>query len=111
MKLLIDANISWRIVKKLDAKFNVIHVEQTNLPIPATDREIWEFALENQMIIVTNDEDFIRFSISFSFPPKVILLRLGNQTTQKITEVLLQHRKPIQSLYDSLDIGILEILG
>ncbi|MFN8360395.1 MAG: DUF5615 family PIN-like protein [Candidatus Kapaibacterium sp.] len=111
MNLLIDANISWRIVKILGSVFNAIHVEQTTLPIPATDKEIWDYALQNDMIIVTNDEDFLNFSLNYSFPPKVILLRLGNQTTQNIADVLVHHKTSIISLNDTDSIGILEIFG
>jgi predicted nuclease of predicted toxin-antitoxin system len=45
MKLLIDANLSYRLSKRLSHLFeDVLHVEQTNLPIPATDIEIWLWA-------------------------------------------------------------------
>ena len=64
MKLLLDANISWRLVKKLAGVFpNVLHVNDSGLPIPAKDEEIWNWALQNDFVIVTNDEDFLNFTL------------------------------------------------
>jgi hypothetical protein len=38
IKMLLDANFSYRLVKKLNsAEFQVLHVESTNLPRPAKD--------------------------------------------------------------------------
>ena len=59
MKLLLDANISWRLVPKLKPHFEgCLHADHIN-PAPATDISIWNFALENELIIVTNDDDFL----------------------------------------------------
>ena len=88
MKILIDANISWRLVKLLNAAFSeILHVERTGLPIPADDIVIWDWAKQNDYIIVTNDEDFLNLSIQNGFPPKVILLRMGNQSTSSIAHI------------------------
>jgi len=60
MKLLIDENISWRIVKPLQEFYpDTIHVNRTNIAQPSKDTLIWEYAKKNNFIIVTNDEDFI----------------------------------------------------
>ena len=41
MKLLLDANLSWRLSKLLSEFFEeVIHVDSTSLPAPAKDIEI-----------------------------------------------------------------------
>ncbi|MEZ4910785.1 MAG: DUF5615 family PIN-like protein [Saprospiraceae bacterium] len=59
MKLLLDANISWRIVKNIESYVEkCIHVDNCDLKVPAQDIEIWNFAKANQFIIITNDEDF-----------------------------------------------------
>ena len=80
MKFLLDANISWRIVETLKLHFSdCFHIENVGLPSPAKDIEIWNFALTNNLIIVTNDEDFLNFINFKEVPPKVVLLRTGNQ--------------------------------
>ena len=85
MRLLLDANISWRLTDKLKIHFDECkHVDQVGLSVPASDTEIWEYALENNMVIVTNDEDFLNFVNLKGFPPKVVLLKTGNQSNSYI---------------------------
>jgi len=44
MKLLFDANISRRLAAKLLTHFeDCFHVDHIGLPIPAKDKEIWEY--------------------------------------------------------------------
>lgn len=111
MKLLIDANISWRIVRMLKPIFDTVHVDATNLQVPATDAEIWHYAKSNEMTIVTNDEDFLNLSLLYGFPPKIILLRLGNQRTQVIADAIIRHAPSIHMMNITEQIGILEIFG
>lgn len=76
MKLLLDANLSWRLTKLLSPHFeDVYHVERCGLPIPANDIMIWNWAEANDATIVTNDEDYYYFSLQKGFPPKIILLK------------------------------------
>ena len=110
MKLLLDANLSWRLVKQLSLHFGaVIHIDQTALPFPAKDNEIWNYAKENQYSIVTNDDDFLRLIAMKGFPPKIILLRMGNQSNQHILELLIKKKKEIESFEQSAQYGLLEI--
>lgn len=110
MKILLDANLSWRLVISLNATFpNILHVERTGLPIPANDTSIWDWAKINGYIIITNDEDFLNLSIQKGFPPKVVLLRLGNQSTENITRVLIRYEAEIDLLDQDPNSGFLEI--
>jgi predicted nuclease of predicted toxin-antitoxin system len=110
MKLLLDANISRRLVAKLKAHFNdCFHVDDIGLAIPAKDAEIWNHALSNDLIIVTNDDDFLNLANIKGFPPKVVLLRTGNQSNSYIEELLIKHKEDIDALYQSADYGFLEI--
>ena len=60
MKLLLDANISWRLSDKLKHHFeDCFHVDHISLRIPASDNDIWKYAKTNELIIVTNDDDFV----------------------------------------------------
>lgn len=90
MKLLLDANLSWRLIKKLAPYFHEVnHVDQLGIQIPAKDTEIWQYAKENQFLIVTNDDDFMRLLILKGFPPKIILLRMGNQSNEHVIKLLM----------------------
>lgn len=110
MKLLLDANVSWRLCTVLQPHFeDCFHVDHVGLSIPAKDIDIWNYALSNNLIIVTNDEDFLNFSNIKGFPPKVLLLKTGNQSNNYIKELLIRHIPNIQSLNASDDYGILEL--
>lgn len=110
MKLLLDANISRRLTVKLKLHFEVcIHVDNIGISVPAKDIEIWNCALNNNFIIVTNDNDFLNLAEVKGFPPKVILLRTGNQSNNFIEEILIKHKADIDLLNQSDDYGFLEI--
>ncbi len=110
MKLLLDANLSWHLVEKLKLLFtDCFHVEKVSLPISATDTEVWQYALEQELIIITNDDDFLHFASVKGFPPKVVLLRTGNQSNDFILSLLIKHKETITALYESDDLGLLEL--
>ena len=110
MILLLDANISWRLTKTLKPAFDeVLHVDSIELTQPPKDIEIWDFAKERDAIIVTNDDDFYKLSLLKGFPPKVVILRTGNQANNFLSELITKHKSDIENLYCSEDCGILEI--
>jgi predicted nuclease of predicted toxin-antitoxin system len=111
MKLLLDANLSWRLTTVLKKHFtDCVHVDKSGLEIPAADNEIWDYALKNNFVIVTNDEDFLDFSNVKGFPPKVVLLRTGNQSSQYIESLLIKHKSTLESFVISEEFGLLEII-
>lgn len=58
MKLLFDQNISFRIVKKVSHLFpDSKQAKQIGLD-RATDTRIWDYARDNNFVIVTFDGDF-----------------------------------------------------
>src|ERR1039458_1085284 len=102
MKLPLDANISWRLICMLNADFpEIIHVDQLGLGIPASDFQIWNYALNNNFTIVTNDEDFNLLLQSHGFTPKVILLKTGNQSTRFMAALLSNSKGDIISFLNS----------
>jgi predicted nuclease of predicted toxin-antitoxin system len=110
MKLLLDANISWRLTALLQEHFcECVHINKTDLPKPAKDTEIWNYAAANGYTIITQDSDFLNFFETKGFPPKVILLRVGNIDRKTSEKVLLQAKSSIIELGNS-DYGLLEII-
>jgi len=110
MKLLFDANISYRIIKKLKIHFpGCLHVSKSGLTLPITDRKIWQFALQNDFIIVTFDEYFYELSNLYNSPPKVVWLRFGNLPLNIIVERLVDFKKNIEALHADSQIALLEI--
>jgi len=110
MKLLLDANISWRLMPVLSEHFGeCTHVNKTELPKPAKDIEIWNYAAENGYTIITQDSDFLYLFETKGFPPKVILLRVGNIDRKTAENILLQSKSAILDLENG-DFGLLEII-
>jgi len=111
LKLLFDNNISYRIKKKLDDSFpDSIHVTDTDLPVPAEDIDIWRWAKNKEYVIVSQDDDFSTLNSLYGFPPKVIHLRIGNQSTQFIANLLISSKEAIDTFYENAVDGVLEIV-
>lgn len=109
--LLLDANISWRSIDILKKHFdNCFHVDSIGLQVPAKDSQIWEYAKQHQMIIVTNDEDFLHLAAIKGFPPKVILMRTGNQSRKQIEQLLMKMKHQITQFSESNEYGVLELI-
>jgi predicted nuclease of predicted toxin-antitoxin system len=110
MKLLLDANVSWRLTTVLSEHFGeCVHVNKTELSKPAKDTEIWNYAAANGYTIITQDSDFLNFFETKGFPPKIILLRVGNIDRKTAEKILLQAKSSIVDLENS-DYGLLEII-
>ena len=110
MKLLIDANLSWRLVSLLKAEFSEIeHVSNIGLGVSPSDTRIWNYAQQNGYSIISNDEDFYLLALNKGFPPKIILLRTGNQGTRYIAGILSKHKAEINDFIVLEEYGVLEI--
>lgn len=93
--LLFDENLAARLVGELaDLYPNCAHICDHGLA-GSSDRAIWQYARDNDLVIVTKDEDFQRLSVLFGAPPKVIWVRLGNCSTADVVGLLRQHRNAI----------------
>lgn len=109
MKLLLDANISWRIAKPLcDVYPETTHILDF-FEHNAKDSKIWELAQTDGYTIVSNDEDFAERVIVKGWPPKVVLLKTGNQSNNYILELLKAKKLEIESFYKDQNLGVLVI--
>jgi len=99
MRLLFDQNISYRIVPKLsDCYPDCKQVRQLGLT-DAEDIDIWDYARKNDCVIVTFDADFYDIGLINGCPPKIIWLRTGNVTTNKIANLLRENLIQISDFY------------
>lgn len=70
MKLLLDQNISFRVIKMLSGHFaSITHVKLEHLT-DAADLDIRNFAIQNGHTIITYDDDFIKYNHLSGAPPK-----------------------------------------
>ncbi len=72
MKLLLDENLSDRIIAQiLDLYPGSTHVKSEGL-ILCDDAVIWAFARQHGYAIVSKDADFHQRSLVFGYPPKLL---------------------------------------
>jgi predicted nuclease of predicted toxin-antitoxin system len=88
VKLLLDENLSDRIIPQiLDLYPDSSHVKTLALT-NTDDLVIWEYAKANNFVIVSKDSDFHQRSLVYGHPPKFIYLRISNSPTSKIVTTL-----------------------
>ena len=109
MKLLLDANISWRLCVPLTEQLGeCFHVNKIGLSIPLSDITIWNYAKDNDCIIVSHDSDFLELIYAKGYPPKIILLKTGNINTDTTLKLLIQAKDAIM-VWAGKETGLLEI--
>jgi predicted nuclease of predicted toxin-antitoxin system len=97
MKLLLDQNLSRKLVPQIETLYpGSVHITSV-LPEDAEDRDIWLYAKENGFTIVTKDDDFEQRSILLGSPPKVIWIRLGTCRTAEVSAVLINSNQVIEA--------------
>ncbi len=84
MKYLIDENLPNCL--RLWSSDDFLHVTKISKSI--SDKNIWNYALENKLIILTKDSDFHARILYKNSPPKVILFRLGNTSITYLEDFL-----------------------
>ncbi|MDR2000603.1 MAG: DUF5615 family PIN-like protein [Zoogloeaceae bacterium] len=109
MKLLLDQNLSRRLLPALESLFPGSSQVQLFGMETATDGIIWSFAKANGFAILTKDSDFVEMSALYGHPPKIVWLNLGNVSNSALQAKLLNHAKPIQTFLENTEDGVLEI--
>lgn len=109
MKLLLDENILFRVLKSVAPIFpGSIHISSEGAKVKE-DQEIFEYARVNGFAILTFDEDFYDIQLLKGYPPKIIWLRLGNSNNLRVTSKLIESQSAILSFLSDSESGILEI--
>ena len=107
MKLLLDENISAKLVKYLLQDFpESSHIDYLEMQ-GVTDTDIWDYASKEGYIIVSKDNDFRQKSFVLGAPPKVVWLSVGNGGTQLIKKLLLTNFTEIKRFVDDPEEGLL----
>ena len=100
MKLLLDENISRRIVPALNPLFlGTSHISLLGLD-RYSDQAIWEYA---------KDHDFIDLQSLYGFPPKLIILLLGNSSNDDVLNALRASSSEIITALTDVETGYIEI--
>jgi len=83
-KYLIDVNLPYHFSLWNSEEF----VHQKDINDEWTDEQIWEYARENALTIITKDSDFSHRIILHKPPPKVIHIRFGNVKMKEFFNIL-----------------------
>jgi predicted nuclease of predicted toxin-antitoxin system len=109
VKLLFDQNLSPKLVKHLaDLYPDSNHVYTVGID-SASDKEMRDYARDENFVIVTKDSDFSDLCILLGFPPKVIWIRRGNCSTATIEAILRDHDADVEALGQDEVMGILTL--
>ncbi|MDP4011421.1 MAG: DUF5615 family PIN-like protein [Candidatus Roizmanbacteria bacterium] len=109
MKLLLDQNISRKLLKRLEVSFpGSNHVYLLGLHT-GSDEEVWNYAKEHGYTIVTQDSDFYDRGLIYGYPPKVVWLRIGNASTKSIEELFVRQTENIIHFGNDISLGCIEI--
>jgi predicted nuclease of predicted toxin-antitoxin system len=95
MKLLLDENLSRRLVPFLQHDFP----ETTQVTLlgleSSSDQEIWQRAKVDGYVVVTRDADFQELSLVWGAPPYVIRLRTPNLNRAAVLKMLIDNKEQI----------------
>jgi predicted nuclease of predicted toxin-antitoxin system len=110
VKILFDQNISFRLVNRIKDIFPLAKQVRDVGIENYSDHDIWLFAQKENYIIVTFDSDFYDFSVVWGLPPKIILIKSFNQTSNNIEALLRKHLNNIQAFSEDKELACLEII-
>jgi len=109
MKLLLDQNLSHKLCARLADVFpgsvqaRLIGMDQSD------DTQLWQHAKAQDLVIVTQDVDFVNMSLLHGHPPKIIWLRCGNQPSQAIEKILRSNLIAIRAFAADHKAGFMEL--
>jgi len=110
MKLLLDENLSRRLVPFLQHDYpdssQVLLLGMES----AADKDVWQRARDESYVIVTRDADFQELSLVWGQPPKVIRLKTFNQSRPATLKVLIENRTLIEDALITQDLASIEIV-
>ena len=109
MKLLLDENLSRRIVPFLQSTFpGSSQVALIGLE-SKSDSDIWQYAKDNGFMIVSRDSDFQERSLVAGHPPQVIWLKIPNHFKAITLNILLDHHQEIEHVLTKQDLACVEL--
>lgn len=109
MKLLLDENLSRRLVPALQARFpGSTQVALLGLE-RATDAQLCEHAAQHGFVICSKDDDFQRLVTARGYRPRLIHLALGNVDNDAVLVTLLRAADRLHQVFDDPATGVVVI--
>ena len=109
MKLLLDENLSPRLVNRLNLLFpGLTHARDVALK-QADDQQIWDWARNNAFAIITTDSDFVALAQRHGWPPKVVHLEQCDFPLRVIEDWLRRSPVRISEFGNNEAVGLLSL--
>lgn len=110
MKLLLDENLSRRLVPFLQHDYPGSNQVVLLGMESASDKEVWQMAKDQDFVILTRDADFQELSLVWGQPPKVIRLKTPNQSRAATLKILIENRDVILESLETHGLASVEII-
>ena len=111
MKLLLDENLSRRLVPFLQHDYPGSSQVVLEGLESASDQDVWVYARQHGYVIVTRDADFEELSLVWGSPPQVVWLKTRNPNRAAMLKILLDSRAAIESALVEAGQACIEIIG
>jgi predicted nuclease of predicted toxin-antitoxin system len=109
VKLLLDENLSRRLVPGLQDRWpGSSQVSLLGLE-GATDAELCRFASEQEFVIVSKDDDFQRLVAARGYRPRLLQIALGNVGNDAILAALLRDADRIDAAFADAGVGVVTV--
>jgi len=109
VKFLFDENLPPRLPRLLADLFpDSLHVRDVGMKATG-DPIVWDYAKDNDFMIVSKDADMHDLSLVFGNPPKVVWIRLGNCSTRQVEELLRRDFGVIKLFYEDEYVSLLSL--
>ena len=109
MKLVLDENLSRRLVPALQARFpGSTQVVLVGLE-RASDLTLCEFAARHGFVLCSKDDDFRRLVALRGYRPRLIHLALGNTTNDQVLATLLAAADRIEAAFADERVGVVTV--
>ena len=104
MKFVVDAQLPRRLARELAASgHDAVHT----LDLPAAnrtqDKDIVAFAIQEDRIVVTKDNDFVTSFLLHGTPPKLLLISTGNISNDKLSQLLAANLAALEKAFAKHD--------
>lgn len=110
MKLLLDENLSRRLLPKLSPHYpGSTHVALEGLQ-QASDADVWQFAKLHDFVVVSKDDDFTALSTLHGRPPCLIKLSVGNCDNEPLAQILVSQLGLIEAQFEDAAVSMVELI-
>lgn len=108
LELLVDAHVGGTLYSRLDSDFRIVRVVDVLHP-DAPDIDIWRYAVDNDLIVFTNDPDFVNGSANPNNGTHPGIIRYKGRNWKKIHQAVLvidSHYTQAQIADNSLELFV-----